>query len=48
MKYFCVWENNNIMDLTEIKLEGMDCNDLAQDTDMCCTLVNILMKLQIL
>jgi hypothetical protein len=40
------WEDNNRMDLREIKLGGMDWIDLAQDRDQWRALVNTVMNLR--
>jgi len=41
------WEDNIKMDLQEVRCEGMDWIDLAQDRDRCQELVNAVMNLQV-
>jgi hypothetical protein len=41
------WEDNIIMDLTEIGWVGMDWIDLAQDRDQCRALVDTVMNLRV-
>ena len=38
------WENNSNMDHQEVGLGGMDCINLAQDTDKWQALVNVVMN----
>jgi hypothetical protein len=40
------WEDNIKMDLQEVRW-GMDKIDLAQDTDRCRALVNVVMNLRV-
>jgi hypothetical protein len=42
-----MWEDNIKMDLTEIGCGGMDCNDLAQNTDQRRALLNTVIKYRI-
>jgi hypothetical protein len=41
------WEDNNKMDLREVRYEGMDWIDLAQDRDRWRALVNAVMNLRV-
>jgi hypothetical protein len=41
------WVDNIKMDLREIGRDGMDCIDLAQDTDQWRALVNTVMNLRV-
>jgi hypothetical protein len=41
------WEDNTKMDLQEVRWEGMDWTDLAQDTERWRGLVNAVMNLRI-
>jgi hypothetical protein len=41
------WVDNIKMDLREIRWDGMDCIDLAQDRDQWRALVNMVMNLRV-
>jgi hypothetical protein len=41
------WVDNIKMDLREIESDGIDCIDLAQDTDQWRVLVNTVMNLRV-
>ena len=41
------WEDNIKMDLQDVRSEGMDCIELAQDRDRCRALVNAVMNLRV-
>jgi hypothetical protein len=41
------WVDNIKMDLREIRWDGMDWNDLAQDRDQCRALVNVVLNLRV-
>ena len=41
------WENNSNMDHQEVGLGGIDCINLAQDTDKLQALVNVVMNEQV-
>jgi len=42
-----LWEDNITMDLQEVRLEGMDRIELAQDSDRLRALVNAVMNLRV-
>jgi S-ribosylhomocysteine lyase LuxS involved in autoinducer biosynthesis len=41
------WEDNIKMELQEVRSEGMDCIDVAQDRDWWRALVNAVMNLRV-
>ena len=41
------WEDNIKMDLQEVRLEGMNWFDLAQDRDRCRAVVNAVMNIRV-
>jgi hypothetical protein len=43
----CRWVDNIKVDLVEIKLDGVDWIDLAQDKHKCRALVNTVMNLRV-